>query len=563
MNSHSKIHLLPEHIIDQIKAGEVIERPSTLLKEILENSLDAKSSQIDVHIVNNGLDLITLIDNGIGIIAEDLPLAFCRHATSKISQFEDIYHLNSYGFRGEALASIASISKITCESQTDHAHGLIKIEGGETKTHQTDQIVSSNTGTKLFIKELFYNTPVRMKFIQSKTSERNQLKKILYSFLLLNPQTAFSIKWDDEEKQFFEAYSKEDRQKRIQDVIGKKQKLDFFVNENIYDGVHFEIYLSKDSNRGNAHKNHYLFINNRYVQDIQLHKIILNSASNLWPEGETGHYIAFIRVPSDEIDVNIHPNKTVVKLFRAPKVYSMVSSTIKQIESKYSLKEQKSYSLGSSEQSFNLDSTRPDYAVDYKTHDFKSSQDLNSYFDNLHTSHEANENLQESAQNPILKHFQFFDLIQLEGSIYILNKKLLSKLHVQSLFELDPNQQEIVPLMVSRPIPMTENYNIKNLAFFERYGFELDQIDSRTILLRSFPKLFQHYPYLSMLEENLNLKDNIQTMKDIHFNFLNQYEFTKDFLLQVIAYFGKVSLLEERILKLINEQDIQKIYESK
>ena len=110
MKSESKIHLLEEHIIDQIKAGEVIERPSALIKEILENSIDANSTKIELNLVNNGLDLISITDNGSGISAQDLPLAFCRHATSKISRFDDLYRLNSYGFRGEALASIASIS---------------------------------------------------------------------------------------------------------------------------------------------------------------------------------------------------------------------------------------------------------------------------------------------------------------------------------------------------------------------------------------------------------------------------------------------------------------------
>jgi len=567
VSSKSKIHLLPEHIIDQIKAGEVIERPSTLLKEILENSLDAKSTQIDVHIVNNGIELISLIDNGIGIDSDDLPLAFCRHATSKIDRFEDIYHLHSYGFRGEALASIASISKITCETQTKNQYGLMKIEGGETKTHQTEKKKSAHTGTKLFIKDLFFNTPVRMKFIQSKTSEKNQLRKILNSFLLLNPETAFSIKWDEEEKQFYPAYSinetDDHQEKRIQDVIGTKQELNFYTNENIYDGVHFKIYVSKESNRGNAHKNHYLFINNRYVQDIQLHKIILNSASNLWPEGETGHYTAFISVPTDEIDVNIHPNKTVVKLFRAPKVYSVVSSTIKQIESKYSLKESRHHPTNEHEQSFDLNSTGVDQAIDYKSHDFKSSDNLNSYFDNLHSPHDNSESMNHTANSPLIKNFGTFDLIQIDGEIFILNKKSLAILHTKHLLSLETENQETIPLMVSRPIRLASTQASKNTQFFEGCGFELDQIDAKTILLRSFPKGFQNYPYLSMLEENLNMKNTISTINEITFDFLNDYQFTNDFLIQIIELFGKVKLLELKSLKKVSEQDIKQIYERK
>ncbi|MBT4791013.1 MAG: DNA mismatch repair protein MutL, partial [Halobacteriovoraceae bacterium] len=220
-SSLSKINLLPEHIIDQIKAGEVIERPSTLIKEIIENSVDANSTKIEIHLRENGLELISIIDNGFGISHQELPLAFCRHATSKINHFEDLYHLSSYGFRGEALASIASISRVTCESQTKNGWGLIKISGGETLTYQHEAQANTETGTQLFIKDLFYNTPVRMKFIQSKTSEKNHLKKILNSFLLTQYQIEFSIKWDDKEKEYYQPRT--NPADRIKDVLFKNK----------------------------------------------------------------------------------------------------------------------------------------------------------------------------------------------------------------------------------------------------------------------------------------------------------------------------------------------------
>src|SRR5690554_5125892 len=184
-NPFPKIQLLPEHLIDQIKAGEVIERPSTLLKELLENSVDANASAIEVEIVGNGLDLLSVKDNGKGIPFEQLDLAFCRHATSKIERFEDIYNLFTYGFRGEALASISAVSKMTCVSNpAGEPESTIKIHGGETLAIDRDNEPEESSGTKMFVRDLFYNTPARMKFIQSKTSEKNQLKKIVNAFLL-------------------------------------------------------------------------------------------------------------------------------------------------------------------------------------------------------------------------------------------------------------------------------------------------------------------------------------------------------------------------------------------
>lgn len=252
-----KINLLPEHIIDQIKAGEVIERPSTLIKEIIENSIDAGSKNIELQLINNGMDLISLIDDGHGISKPELPLAFCRHATSKIERFEDLYTLYSYGFRGEALASIASISRINCEStDKDGNSSLIKIEGGQIITHTDLGDMGLPSGTKLFIKDLFYNTPVRMKFLQSKTSERNHLRKIINSFLLIQPNIRFSIKWDEQEKENYPIES--ELEKRIQRVIFKKnqnQKMISFSQD--YDGISVRGFVSEDSSRGSGHKANY------------------------------------------------------------------------------------------------------------------------------------------------------------------------------------------------------------------------------------------------------------------------------------------------------------------
>jgi len=167
----SNIKLLPEHLIDQIKAGEVIERPASIVKEVIENAIDAGATQIDVHIENNGMDLISIKDNGHGMSIDDLPYAFCRHATSKISRFEDIYSLHSFGFRGEALASLASVGRVSCVSvpraNTENG-GKIEIHGG--KEISRVPYKGGAPGTSLYVKDLFFNTPVRMKFIRSSSS---------------------------------------------------------------------------------------------------------------------------------------------------------------------------------------------------------------------------------------------------------------------------------------------------------------------------------------------------------------------------------------------------------
>ncbi len=206
MESKPSIKILPEHLIDQIKAGEVIEGAASLIKELVENSVDANSTQIKIHVENNGLDLISIEDNGLGMSMEELPLAFCRHATSKITRFEDLYSLGTFGFRGEALASIASISRVTTFSKpVEGLGGKLVYHGGKLISHLVMENLEQ--GTSIFVRDLFYNTPVRFKFVKSKISEKNAILKIINSFIISNPSIYFSVKWDDKDKTIFQPTS--------------------------------------------------------------------------------------------------------------------------------------------------------------------------------------------------------------------------------------------------------------------------------------------------------------------------------------------------------------------
>lgn len=219
------IKLLPEHLIDQIKAGEVVERPASLIKELVENSIDAGSSKISIAIKEGGMDLISIEDDGKGMTFFDLPYAFCRHATSKIEKFEDLYGLNSFGFRGEALPSIASVSRLVCTSTPKNKEegGRLVINGGRTESHTSFH--NSSKGTSFFVRDLFFNTPARMKFVKSAQAEKKAIKKILHSFILSNPAITFSIKWDDKEKEIYPALSKENLNKRIEQLWFKKMRM--------------------------------------------------------------------------------------------------------------------------------------------------------------------------------------------------------------------------------------------------------------------------------------------------------------------------------------------------
>lgn len=554
-----KINLLPEHIIDQIKAGEVIERPSTLIKEIVENSVDAGSKNIDLSLVNNGMDLISLIDDGHGISKNDLPLAFCRHATSKIEKFEDLYSLYSYGFRGEALASIASISRISCESTTREGESsLIKIEGGEIITHTSLGQQQENHGTKLYIKDLFYNTPVRMKFLQSKASEKNQLRKIINSFLLVQPEVRFSLKWDDQEKETYPAVQKDELEKRVQKVIFKRnqnQKLISF--EQDYDGVFVKGFLSEDSSRGNNNKAHYIFVNNRFVQDIALHKIILNNAANLWPFGEVGQYVLYIELPPEQVDVNVHPNKTVVKIYESSKVQSIVSGALKKAISATSRPEQdeKEYSFEQSPTNFFRELADSDHSIDFKPIQYKTV-DESVAENNFYRSH----GLDNDIENIFLSsHFYLYKTE--DNKFFIIDiESLLRKLFLKRL----KKGQQSSTLLISIPYQdkaKTADPIFNDLADF---GYELDRLDPNTVAIRSIPLNSHFFNHADIFEKLANTNKKLTSI-DQFLSLIDNISFDLKFINQkqlelILKEISLSELVQNSIAKELNEKNLRKFF---
>jgi DNA mismatch repair protein MutL len=331
---NQKIKLLPEHIVNQIKAGEVVESPATLLKELIENSIDAKANRIDITISEDLTGHITLKDNGYGISKENLPLAFTRHATSKIYSFNDIYKLHSFGFRGEALASIASISDIICRTTQQKNTSTISIESGNIKNieeHESNEC----SGTEIHIKNIFQNTPARLKFIRSRNSEKNKIKKIIDVFIISNPGITFIINIGDNEKRFYPEIKEENAtEKRILQLLNKSKKRiskeDIFSKTFEYQGHHLYFIANKKSSKGSANKRQYLVANNRYFIDKKLHHTIVRKMNEyFWPQGQSGDYFCLIKVPSEMMDPNVHPSKTELKFVHHEYILSGLSSIIK------------------------------------------------------------------------------------------------------------------------------------------------------------------------------------------------------------------------------------------
>ncbi|MGE3610519.1 MAG: DNA mismatch repair endonuclease MutL [Bacteriovoracaceae bacterium] len=480
--SPPKIDLLPEHLIDQIKAGEVIERPGSLIKEILENSIDAGATRIELHIKNNGLDLISLKDNGHGMTFNDLPLAFSRHATSKIKRFEDLYQLHSFGFRGEALASIAAIARVQCHSYLSSGEGSeIRIEGGQTIYHGKKQ-VQGNQGTELVIQDLFFNTPARLKFIQTQQAEKQFLKKTIYAFILSHPQIEFIVKFEDDEKEIFHAA--QDLKTRIEEIVPKSKGL-LLYSEKFYEDNELEVYLIPSFLKLPI-KWQYIFINGRYVLDKQLHKVLSNALISSFGEEEY-NYLVFFHLPADHIDVNVHPNKTLIKCLETSKMISLLSSTIKE--------------LAQGRKPISPVSSTPLPPSDF----LSSFQDAPPSL--LQQRHDYNMEGLFSPHNIQQEKSDFYWVGNFLMTKYEMNWMAIncSKLLEEFVSNKMNTQSLSIPLLVSEPYP-SRGVSKEVILKLQNAGFEIENLGAETLVLRAIPDWMNGFPLRDIVSHLLEEK---------------------------------------------------------
>lgn len=499
---NSNIKLLPEHLIDQIKAGEVVERPASLIKELIENSIDAGATKIDIHIIDNGMELISVEDDGKGMGFDDLPLAFHRHATSKIKRFEDLYKLHSFGFRGEALASIASTARVTCTSSPDDGRkgGRIVIHGGEQKS--LTETEENQHGTSFFIKDLFFNTPARLKFIRSANSEKLALKRIINSFILANPTVAFTVKWDEKEKDFFPAVTQENISSRIKKVFfnNRKNETSLISFEGEYDEHKITGFLSLSSTKGNAGKQQYLFANKRIFHDKALHQAVLRSAEKVWPPGQKGHYVLFIDAPPSALDVNVHPNKTHIKFFKSGVIYSLVSSAI----SKSLMSQSTPTFTNETQQNFQTPDMEYKDAMEF---DFTPTQAVQQSMPSLGLQDMPTGFLERTVEknSSLLSLHDNYFVFQKENKSYLGLFDRVYKIFFESVFKSACSPSDVIPLLISEPFESGKNIDYQWLDSFREYGFEFEKLDDGLLVLRSIPEALS----------GLSLKDFLSPLMNV------------------------------------------------
>ncbi len=323
------IRLLPEDVAARIAAGEVVERPASVVKELVENSLDAGANRVEVETRGGGRDLIRVQDNGLGIPAAEVELAFRRHATSKLETATDLEHIATLGFRGEALASIASVSRVTCI--TRHANetvGLrVRLEGGDIVSRTA---VGRPRGTELLIEDLFYNVPARRKFLQSERTERNHIDAFLTRYAIAYPHVAFSLRHDGREILSTSGNGKAGE--AVLQVYGMDLGTSLLeIPTTLSDGQLIQVHGfvgPTDVHRANRG---YItvFVNGRWIQDLRLTYAIIQAYHTLLPVNRFPVAFVSVTMPAEDVDVNVHPAKTEVRFRDGDAVFRAVQRAVR------------------------------------------------------------------------------------------------------------------------------------------------------------------------------------------------------------------------------------------
>ncbi len=319
------IQLLPDHVANQIAAGEVVQRPASVVKELLENSIDAGANSIKLIVKDGGKTLIQVVDNGKGMSPTDARMSFERHATSKIEKAEDLFQIRTKGFRGEALASIAAIAHVTMQTRPneDELGTMIQVEGSKV----IDQAATATPqGTSIVVKNLFYNIPARRNFLKSDKVELRHITDEFHRVALAHPQVEFRFYHNNGE--LFNLPSS-NLKKRIVHIFGRKTNEKLVPLNEDTGVVAIEGFILKPEYAKKSRGEQFFFVNDRFIKNSYLHHAVVNAFEGLLREGTFPGYFIYLKTDPSTIDINIHPTKTEIKFEDEHSIYAILRSTIK------------------------------------------------------------------------------------------------------------------------------------------------------------------------------------------------------------------------------------------
>ena len=379
----AKISILPENLANKIAAGEVVQRPDSVVKELMENAIDAGSTLIEVLIKKAGKILIQVIDNGEGMLEEDVILSIQKHATSKISTLEDLDAIKTLGFRGEALSAIAAVSQLEIKSEThlDELGTMIRVEESQVNKEKG----SFSKGTSIAVKNLFFNTPGRRNFLKTDTTELKHIINTFTKLALSNPQIAFKLFIDDE---LTFDLSSDTLAKRIEQIFGEEMRDALIQVHEETDYISLTGFIGKPSLLKKNKGEQYLFLNNRYVQSKQINHAVFSGYEHVLEKGDYPFFILFLSIDYKRVDVNVHPSKLEVRFDDEKDIYNFVLAVIKKSLASFDLVPSLSFQAQSFSSNEEKMSINPSQKVERKDFSDRPTSGQSSYSPKAYSDNE-------------------------------------------------------------------------------------------------------------------------------------------------------------------------------
>lgn len=533
----AKIKQLSKHLINQIAAGEVIERPASVVKELVENSVDAGAKKVSVEITNDCRD-IRVADNGSGIHPDEIVLAFSKHATSKLQEDDDLFDIHTLGFRGEALASIISIAKLTCITRTKD------FETGKKVRCENSEVFESETGcavgTIMEVKDLFYNVPVRLKFMKNSNTEFSYIQEVIQTIALSHPGVSFELKKNG--KSVLKTTGQNNLTQTIKEVFSSDvtNNLKEVIKSDDLSGLRISGFVSTPDYTRSSKKNYHIYINSRGVKCPVFQKSIDMVYKNLTANNKYPFVVLNLEIPTSDVDVNVHPTKKEVRYKNPNQIYNFIYSAIQAGLANYV--EKNVTPIGSighlplvpepevaepvSVIEFPMNNSQKDFYVDEKTDTMFITDSAMERLEHQQTSSIVNQQTmfnaqEESVSEPedkiIGQYHDTYILIDTEEGLEIVDQHIAEERYIYEKLQSEKNIVSQM-LFVSDVIEVsaTEVELIKeNLEKFERFGYGIEFLSDKELIFRKVPQLLSKTNPKEILADILdNIDGDIDNLEE-------------------------------------------------
>ena len=538
------IQLLPDHIANQIAAGEVIQRPSSVVKELVENSIDSGATEIQLLVQDAGKKSIHVIDNGCGMSYNDVEKCFERHATSKIKKTDDLFEIHTMGFRGEAMASIASISHIELETKLHDQELGTKVLLKGSKLIKKEQCSCSN-GTSIKIKNLFFNIPARRKFLKSDNVEMRHISEEFNRIALAYPNCKMQFYHNKKELLFLK---ENNFRQRIVNVIGLKNNEYLVPVNEVTSLVNLSGFICKPEYAKKTRGEQYIFVNNRFIKNYHIQSAISKAFEGLISENHFPSYFINLKVDAKTIDINIHPTKTEIKFEDEKSIYAIIRSAVRKSLGQYNISpsidfiQENAFNISSA---LNLNIKQPEIKVDHSYNPFKNenNKQTKNDFEIIFEENQQKKEEFKSLNNDYFIKFSDQDIIVIHTRRA--HQRILFEYYLHNMKSATSITQKLTfpkKISLAKNDVLVFNEIEKNL---KNIGFKFEKNDENEIVFSGLPSDF-----------NENKLQN--TIEDIIENFKNNDSFEEN-RKNIIAFSLSKKLVVDRKI-LLNEIEMKNMY---